>query len=150
MSSSNDATNVSPHRYSIVPKDYLVGGNCTFTLVSSEDEHKTYKIFKPRSKEYYKIGLLIGSNNDKDYKFFGTVNKETGQIVLFHGTDFTTSTEAVQLANLILSYSFANKPLPEGLYLQTSSKCGRCGRTLTAPPSENPYFPWFGGECGAM
>jgi len=130
------------------PVDFFIGGRTTFTLTSSSGEHKTYKILKPKNKDFYRVGLLTGSNNQTDYTWFGTMNVKTGEVTLFQDSQYDDKTEAVQLFAMIADYVFKGREFPLGISLQTPSRCCRCGRELTAPKEQNPYFPWMGPECG--
>lgn len=131
------------------PVEFFKGGRTTFTLVSSSGEHRTFKILKPKNKKYYRVGLLTGSNNQSDFTWFGEMNENTGEVTLFPESPYNDKTEAVQLFAVVAAYVFAGKELPTGISLQVPSRCCRCGRELTAPKEQNPYFPWMGPECGS-
>jgi hypothetical protein len=154
-------------RFKIVPKEYLLAGKCIFTVISDAGEHKTYKI--NRSDPVYNVEgqpdsgvkwaeawwcqLLVGPDNTSDYQSFGQVilpKIGTGDAIrLLRKSTMTKDTEAVQVLEVILHYILQEKELPEGIWIQLPSHCGRCGRLLTASKEQNPYFPWYGPECGS-
>ncbi len=154
---------MSENLLKLVPQNFIMGGNCTFTLVSDAGEHRTYKVnqsdpvYNVEGDEdsgikwpaAYWVALLTGPDNTSDYRSFAKVNEQTGELRPVGKSGMTMATEAFALAQLVIDYAFQGKELPEGLWLQLPSRCGRCGRKLTAPKEQNPYFPWFGPECGS-
>jgi hypothetical protein len=147
----------------IAPKEFFTGGKCTVTIKSDAGEHKTFRIKHvegrpknpsnpdgPKWPESYFVSLLTGSENDSDgsYTSFGKLNPETGEVNLYNSSPYRDDTEAVRIIRFVLAHVWKGQELPPGIHIQTPSHCCRCNRMLTAPKEKNPYWPWFGPECG--
>lgn len=112
--------------------------------------HYTYRIRKPDkadSTSNYFIDLLIGPQNEADYKYLAMLITATGSI--FAGRNYPTTKETYGfriLARVLAAIweGKTDKIIEAGWNVHHVGKCGRCGRTLTTPESVESGI---GPEC---
>ena len=122
-------------------------GNATFTIENSKTKNRfTFKIKElpkkyANNKEIHFISVLSGSDNDSDYRFFGTVF-DKNRYSHSKKSKITEDAQSVLVFKYLLSKM--NSALPECINIYHKGKCLRCGRTLTVPES---IVSGFGPEC---
>lgn len=140
--------------YDTAPKEFFLGGRCVFTIIDGAGNHYTYRISRTDAnpeknwKEAWWVALLIGPDNTKNYKIFANLNTENGYLTLTRRTELRMDNLSVKAVSFVLETIWKGETLPDWVKIQPPSRCSRCGRLLTAPPEQNPYFPWYGPECG--
>jgi len=121
--------------------------NGKYTIISTTGEHRTFEIrtqaadakFAPGSRI---ISMLVGSNNDSDYKGFGFVNDGI-KLWKSQNTEFFQKVAAMIWSLLIEE---ENSPYHKfGIRIEVEKKCLVCNRTLTNPKS---LETGVGPECG--
>lgn len=128
------------------PKDFILAGNATFTLLSENtNTHFTYKMVKSKDDEnLYFIKLLRGPNNEEDYSYLGCYYKDSKyfnpakQWKWLNKEAWPKSLQAIRYFLLNLDN------IPPKLKVYHEGRCGRCGRKLTTPES---IISGFGPEC---
>lgn len=127
-------------------------GSATITLESLKSGNRfTYKISQARDKESgvaqdcYFVGLLVGPNNDADYKYIGRIARS----VFWAGRKYPKAGDISPHAPSVKAFAWAWRALAQGtmpdqLAVWHEGKCGRCGRKLTVPESVKNGF---GPEC---
>lgn len=110
-----------------------------YTVVyESFNDHRTLKVETPASGNLAGrtiIGYLAGSDNEKNYRFFGFFDPRTGQVSFWR--KFATSEKPERLRRIEAAVAIiARDPGTAGEnYALRSSRCCRCHRTLTVPAS---------------
>jgi len=136
-------------------KAFILAGKAIFTALSEKTGTRfTYKVVKAKenhstSKEVYFCSVLTGSDNEADYKFFGSIIKNKS----INSLNFKWSTKSKGISPIapsVLAFDFIiNKLIVQNktnnnLHIYHEGRCGRCGRLLTVPESiENGIGP----EC---
>jgi hypothetical protein len=118
---------------------FIFAGNATFTLESTKTGNRyTYKMTKCKDKkDLYFVGLLYGTDNEKDYKYIGVVDK--GNFRTTANSKVKKDTTSVKaFAFFIAKLDKLNKI--EGLNIYHEGTCGHCGRKLTTPESIKTGF----------
>ena len=125
----------------------LVRYNGRLTVTNpATGNHRTFRIrtiMNGKLKGMRTIGLLIGANNESDYRDFAFV-QPTGKITIwkrFSGTVFAELATIVERHEWYAAY--------RGLVYQYSVRCRRCNRELTDPESISIGMgPYCRGEDG--
>ncbi|MEI6586709.1 MAG: DUF6011 domain-containing protein [Sediminibacterium sp.] len=120
--------------------EFILGGNATTTLVGASNRY-TYKIKKAKKGDIYFVSVLVGGNNETDYKYIGCISDSKGY--------FTTAKSGFVGMAQSLAFGFVYSRLKQGIIdsrtqVWHEGKCGRCGRKLTTPQSIDIGF---GAEC---
>lgn len=93
------------------------------------------------------VGYLDGTDNEKNYRTFGFLNKRTGQVSFFNKFRASEPPERLTRIQRAVDIIF-RQPDETGLaYALRSSRCCRCNRTLTVPASINNGL---GPECAKI
>lgn len=127
-------------------RDYVLGGNATFTLVSGDTERRfTYKMQVSDNKPcLYFVRLLHGPDNEQDYKYIGCYYSDTG--IFYIAKEYRDRANyswpaSIRAINYFLQHL---EHVPTNLYVYHEGRCARCGRKLTTPQS---IMDGFGPEC---
>lgn len=90
------------------------------------------------------ISYLVGPDNESDYKGFGFIDPQTGVVTFWQ--KFRAQESAERLVRILAAVkTIVGNPTEAGInYALKSSKCCRCGRTLTVPAS---IHNGMGPEC---
>lgn len=127
-------------------RDYVLGGNATFTLVSRDSErHFTYKMQLSDNKPcLYFVRLLHGPDNENDYKYMGCYYSDTG--IFYIDKKYRDRAEHTWPASMrAINYFLRHiDNVPDQLLVYHEGKCCRCGRKLTTPQS---IRDGIGPEC---
>lgn len=121
--------------------EFMLAGNATLTFVSKRTGTRyTYKVRKPEKDSPHFVKVLIGSNNESDYMFIGTI---------FDGKTFRPGRNSNPEAKNIKAFSWVWKRLIAGQFpceveIYHEGRCGCCGRKLTTPES---ITSGFGPKC---
>jgi hypothetical protein len=124
----------------------LIEGKFTVSFLDG-GPHKTLRVRRQDEDASFKPGVLLvghltGSDNDSDYTNVGHVTGG-GQVVIWKKH---RGNERLELAVRVL---MAEPQAAAAAYAEESGSCSACGRTLTAPVSENPFRAMgLGPECG--
>jgi hypothetical protein len=132
---------------------FILAGKAIFTVRSEKTGTRfTFKVEKADkifgSKQYYFCSVLTGTDNESDYRFFGTISQNIYNSQVF----FTWSEKNKNIginAPSVTAFSYIIKLFTEhkhnpNLHIFHEGRCGRCGRKLTVPESiENGIGP----EC---
>lgn len=101
----------------------------------------TYLVEKPADFNCHLVSVLVGSNNESDYQFIGSL----GRAGFKHSIKSGLAATATSVIAFEWSYrKLAAGTLPEKLEVWHEGCCGRCGRKLTVPES---IASGFGPEC---
>lgn len=136
---------------------YITAGKSTFTIVSKKTGTRyTYRASVPKNTTEETVAtaprfvaVLAGSDNESTYAFLGTLFPPNDR---FPNAAFRVSPKArispeapsaVAAAWLFGAIAKGSDVL-SSVEIWASSKCGRCGKTLTVPASVNQGF---GPEC---
>ncbi len=125
------------------PQEFMLAGKATFTILNSETQKRfTFRVRKPSDETPHFVSVLSGANNEKDYRFLGTIFEGA---VYQHGRKSSIKTSA-QSAKVFtwLWERLQNGGLPAQVQVFHEGTCGRCGRKLTVPKS---IEDGFGPEC---
>lgn len=121
--------------------DFILAGNALFSFKSLRTgEHYTFKVIKVQPEyshwpERWKVHVLSGRDNTRDYRFIGNIRKDDG----FYGTlEYTESFKAFAWC-----WNHLDK-CGERFEFNHAGRCGRCGRLLTTPES---VAAGIGPEC---
>jgi hypothetical protein len=120
--------------------------NGTYTITNGAGEHRTFRIrFRPKfAGGSFVVGLLTGSDNDRDYDDFAFVKADSGKVCVWtKKRSKLTNYYAVLLQKAFFAiakteeecveteFSCAERPYSVLL----SKRCLRCNRKLTNPES---------------
>lgn len=132
---------------------FILSGNATFTIRNSETGNRfTYKVTKKKEDErslvennLWFVKLLTGSNNESDYRFFGTIfQKPLWAYRHSKNSKINITAQGVKVFNWYIDILLKNKSLPDVIEFYHEGRCARCGRKLTVPESVESGF---GPEC---
>lgn len=117
--------------------EIVLAGNATITLQSGKTgKHFTYKIKQHKEdKGLYFVRLLVGDNNERDYRYIGCYYAESRQ---FHPAKQWATICTASCPPSVRAIKFLFERLynpPEQLIVYHEGKCARCGRPLTTPES---------------
>ncbi len=130
--------------------DLILAGNAYFTLESKVSGTRyTYRVYeakkaKARRVQVYYVNLLMGRNNEPDYRYIGFI--KDGQ---FHhgGMNGRVTVEAPSFRGFRWFWEqlkMDNRVELEKVQVWPSGRCCRCGRKLTVPQSISIQM---GSEC---
>lgn len=129
--------------------------NGTYTIKNNKTgDHRTFKISTQPDDASFAPGqriieLLIGENNETDYKGFGFVTEDGIKVwKRFQGTKDQASLHEkyAQMVWSMGTLGTASPYLAKGLELFLTKNCLRCNRKLTTPES---IERGIGPECAA-
>jgi len=129
---------------------FVTGGQSIFTLANSTTGNRyTYKVSKKKHGDIFWVSLLNGSDNVKDYRFFGTLFptyylSNTYRFKHSRNGKIGHEAQSVVAWSWFLTRLQSGKGFPEGFQFWHEGRCGRCGRRLTVPSS---LSVGFGPEC---
>lgn len=125
-------------------KEFFAAGRAIFTVEVPSDfaakhdlkPHYTFKVDHAEWPEAWFVKLLVGADNSSDYKTFGMLNPETGQMRLTRKGD--DKSWPVRLVRRVFANVYGETPEKieaAGFNVHHEGRCGRCGRRLTVPSS---------------
>lgn len=118
-------------------KRYVLAGNATFTLQNGAmDKHFTYKVRQDkRHKDLFLVHLLVGKDNERDYRYIGCYYSDTQHFVAAKPWN-NQARHAWPPALRGIKYLLEQiDNLVKSCHVLHAGTCGRCGRTLTTPES---------------
>jgi len=127
---------------------FVFGGKSIFTVRNENTGNRfTYRVRKLKTddvtKDIYFVSVLVGSDNEHSYKFFGTIFNKTTYKFSINKSKVSQDAQSVKVFEWLLK-KISTNTLPDFVKIYHEGKCGRCGRTLTVPESiENGIGP----EC---
>ncbi len=126
---------------------YIIAGKSILTFefstpASNKLEHFTFKISaakyqdKKINRNLFFVSALCGQNNDTDYKYFGLIRIINGSPIY----EFSIKAKIKRDSRTVRTFEHVWNTLISGgtfktLKIYYSSKCCRCGRTLTVAES---------------
>lgn len=122
-------------------RNFMLAGNAIFTLVSKRTGTRyTYRVRAPREqrgdREVRFAALLTGPNNERDYRFIGTIfvadDKPRDGFAVGRNAPQGDGTKALEWFLKALPHE---GEVPATVEFWTEGRCGRCGRTLTVDDS---------------
>lgn len=123
----------------MIDRSFVTAGEAIFTVANPEGDHYTYRVdHKEASSEWpeaWFISLLTGPDNISDYTYLGKLNVATGAVQLTKKSAYTDGSLPVKVIRWALRRVWADDDMPDGYEVHHEGRCGRCGRTLTAPSS---------------
>jgi hypothetical protein len=131
---------------------YMLAGNSTFTVENGKSSnHMTFKVTslqridKDSKKELWFVKVLSGQNNETDYTFLGSLQKN-GNIVFYKHSNKSRVGQDAQSVKVIewVVNKLQQSNFPEHVHVFHEGRCGRCGRKLTVPES---VTSGYGPEC---
>jgi len=121
-----------------------------FTVECEGERHRTFKI-KTNRNGNTAIGLLVGSNNTRDYAWFGYLNGDGS--VDYWGSTYDRYRNPMELpisretVKECVAAILGNPDEAGTRYARTYENCSRCGRVLTNPES---ITLGLGTECAGL
>ena len=117
-------------------KQFILGGNATFTVQNPAGQHYTFKVKQPKPEMPHFLSLLTGPDNENSFTYLGVVS-HAGMVCLTKGSRMNESSLPVRVANFALRCVWGTQTngLPVGYQIRHEGKCGCCGRKLTTPES---------------
>lgn len=117
-------------------KNFVLGGNATFTVQNPEGKHYTFKVRQPKADMPFFMSLLTGPDNTSSFTYLGVLN-QTGRLCLTAKSKLTEDSLPVRVANFAIRCVWGTQKngLPVGYQIRHEGKCGCCGRKLTTPES---------------
>jgi len=148
-------------------KDFFLGGKATFTVQNNDTGvHRTYKIRKPTPTPQYPnpawfVKVMTGTDNESHYSYVGRLFPNGGQIYrngqpvqvlpghieMTKNSKFDEASDTVKAARWVTGRIMTGASIPDQIEIRHAGKCGRCGRTLTAPESLDTGI---GPECAKI
>lgn len=125
---------------------FMMAGKAIVTLVSARTGNRfTYQITKSKDGACHFVGLLVGSDNNSNYKYIGRISRA----VFWAGRKFPREGDIAKDAPSVKAFAWAwqnliRNTVPAELEIWHEGSCGRCGRRLTVPSS---IEQGFGPEC---
>lgn len=119
-------------------KTFLLGGNATFTLVSTKTGTRfTYKVTAHRdndgTNDRWFVKVLQGPNNEADFGYLGTIFNGNRY---YHGKKSHIGKNASSAVAFEWAFrKLSNGSLPDALEFWHEGSCCMCGRKLTVPSS---------------
>jgi hypothetical protein len=133
---------------------FILGGKAIFTIKSVKTGTRfTFRVQKAKkqnsTKETYFCSLLNGPQNTSDYKFFGSIIKDTitGRIQFFYSQKanrINSDAPSVIAFDHVINKLIALNRYSSQLEVWHEGRCARCGRVLTVPES---IESGIGPEC---
>lgn len=143
-------------------RDYLFGGNATFTIVSKATGRRfTYRVKSAakdrdqnwstnnQNRNFYFVSVLTGGDNNSSYSYIGELIRAEPSGHRFnyrHGRKARLDTQALSVKGFMwfISQIEGHKEFEDRLEFWHEGSCGRCGRKLTVPSS---IESGMGPEC---
>ncbi len=129
-------------------REFMMAGKAKVTFRSAQTDNRfTFQVSVPQGKRGdatapHFVKVLMGSNNDGDYTFLGTVFADGNYK---HGGKSPISAGAPSERVFQWVWKYVSQGvMPKDLEVFHEGCCGRCGRTLTVPES---IESGFGPEC---
>lgn len=119
----------------MLKKDFILGGNATFTVQNPKGEHYTFKVRQPKPDQPFFVSLLTGPDNVNSFTYLGILFGDTGDFILTRKSTMTPASLPIRVINFALRCLWGKQVLPEGYQIRHEGKCGCCGRKLTTPES---------------
>ncbi|NNM34462.1 MAG: hypothetical protein HKO53_15395 [Gemmatimonadetes bacterium] len=129
--------------YATSPKEGSRRG-CTMTIVNDESGGRvTVRFRKPKGFKAVLVDVMVGSDNESDYAFAGTLRGTTLKL----SAKAKAPTEKAKLAKAVVDWTFtrvaSGAPLegeksdgtPFAVRCLHEGRCACCGRKLTTPES---------------
>lgn len=116
-------------------KDFILGGNATFTVQNPKGQHYTFKVRQPKPDMPHFVSLLTGPDNENSFTYLGILFGDTGAFILTRKSTMTPDSMPVKVINFAFRCLWGKQVLPEGYQIRHEGKCGCCGRKLTTPES---------------
>lgn len=129
-------------------RKYLLAGKCIFTLNSTKiNKRYTYLLQKDkRNEDRYFAKVLIGDDNENDYRFIGYFYKDTLSLRTSTAAHLPHTAPQFVMLQYFLRIVAQEIPWPNTCEFYPSLRCARCGRLLTTPES---IEQGLGPECMA-
>lgn len=137
---------------------FLRAGNAIFTVSNSSGDHYTYRIQSPgidedTPEQYRKptwfVHLLTGPDNTTDYQYIGMYSPSRNAAWPTRASKIGADSKPFRVLNWALQIIANDAALPPGYSITRSTRCGRCGRSLTHPDgiTDEGYRHGFGPIC---
>ncbi len=152
---TTEATYKTTHDTFTLTPEFVLAGHAIFTVHNATGDHYTYLVEKVESDGKAPVWfakILTGSDNESDYTYVGVVGPD-GSLRLTRASKMTADSQPVAVAQWALGRIWTGRAtseyLPDGYGIHGEGRCGRCGRTLTAPDGITPdgYRFGFGPTC---
>lgn len=118
---------------------FFYAGNAIITVVSKRTGTRfTYGIKQSRSKEFYFVNVLRGTDNTNDYNYLGVIYTD-GK---FHRTAASKVSETAP--SMVAVKWLVGHLESDQVSVYHAGRCGRCRRRLTVPES---ILTGLGPEC---
>jgi len=124
-------------------KRFILAGRAIFTLRSQETGIRyTYRVDKKQGKSFYFVGLLIGPENESDYRYIGIIVDE-GKFLVTGNSKLPRASGPVLAIDFVMRHLVRGE-MPPKVEIWHAGRCGRCNRLLTVPES---LVIGLGPEC---
>lgn len=143
---------------------YLLGGNCTLTLVSKTTGRRfTYRVKSAakdrnqnwstnnQNRDLFFVSVLTGGDNNSSYTYIGMLRRNahdnagsTYQYQWGHKSKLRQVSAQSVAFDWFVKMMEQFKPFEDKMEFWHEGKCGRCGRKLTVPES---VASGIGPEC---
>lgn len=145
-------------------RNYVLGGNATFTIVSKSTGRRfTYRVKSApkdrnqnwstnnQNRDLFFVSVLIGGDNESSYSYMGELRRNPNSVsghryFYSHGRKAKIAPDAKSVQGFIwfILQMESDKPFEHQMEFWHEGKCGRCGRKLTVPES---IEAGIGPEC---
>jgi len=132
-------------------KTFILAGDATFTVTSlATGTRFTYKVDLSKDKRRYFVSVLTGPDNWTNYKYFATINPNTGELAWARPESAKVAPDAPSARGFAWFWRHLTAPASPKLAavkVSHEGKCCRCGRKLTVPES---IESGIGPECASL
>jgi hypothetical protein len=137
--------NIKEFKLSSGLKNFVFGGNATFTVLNTDTKNRfTFKVKKHKKEDLFFVSVLTGSDNVSSYTFLGTFFPKDKKYKKSNKSRISDETVSYKVSDWFFNKFIKKEYDYPTVEVYHEGKCGRCGRKLTTPKSVKDGF---GPEC---
>ena len=119
----------------MIGREFVTAGHAVFTVANPAGQHFTYRVSTSDDSARWFVGVMTGSNNERDYSYHGLLDPATGAVRVTAKSRVSADALSAKVLRWALDVVYGRRSLPAGYAIEHAGACGRCGRTLTEPES---------------